>query len=100
MIRKMKNGIEEGREDERQIRIDPAEFVEHDILRDHDHLERQHHGKHHTDEPDAFTPELNPCKSIGNDRGGYDASHRGDDGNDGRLMKKVLKGIPANPPTL
>ena len=58
-----------------QEAVEPAKFLEHNILGNHQHLGRQKHCYHHTGKPEASPLKTDPCKAIGYNRRGADLSN-------------------------
>ena len=57
-------GGEELRQDQRDERVDQAEIVEQDVLRDDQHVERQQQGADHRGEQDPEALELDPGERV------------------------------------
>ena len=82
---------------QRQVGIDPPEFVEHDVLRDELHLGRQHQGKDHAGKPEVPAREPHAGESVRHDRRGKDGEKRGQSGIHEGILEKDGKTDAADP---
>ena len=66
----------DARQDDRRIRPDHTELVQHDVVRDKCHLKREHHQKHHQREQQILPGVLELRKSVPAETGEQGLSRR------------------------
>lgn len=89
-----KGRAEEGGDDERQVRIDPAKGAEHDEHGDHRDLGGEHHRGDHDDEERAAAAEAQAGEGVADEGAGEDLADNGQCCDDDRVGEGVEEAVP------